>query len=80
MSRETVPIAALCSLLASALGEARAEKEVRSKILKLRINAKNMTPTQAVAVLQAIGEEPGLVGIVARFAASRMILLWRVHS
>lgn len=80
MTTDAIAEATLSGLLASALGEERAEQAVRRHLVSLEISHRELSPAEAISVLRAIGEEPGLVGITARFAASRMILRWGVDA
>ena len=64
----------LASHLASALGGVKALELVRTTATKLKLPRGRMSLEQALSVLDAIADEPGLVGITARFVKSRLIL------
>lgn len=63
-------------LLASSLGTTKAEHAVRSAMTALRLSSSSFPLDQALAVLDKIAEEPGIVGITARFARARAVLRW----
>ncbi len=59
-------------LLASTIGEENARDVVRKTIGSLRFDARDLSREQALSVLEKIACEPGLVGITARLAKSRL--------
>jgi hypothetical protein len=63
-------------LLAASLGTAKAEQVVRGAVASLRLGAGAFQLDQALALLEKIAEEPGIVGITARFAKTRALLRW----
>jgi hypothetical protein len=63
-------------LLAASLGTAKAEQVVRAAAASLRLDAGAFELEQALALLDKIAEEPGIVGITARFAKTRAVLRW----
>jgi len=56
------------------LGEARAVELVVSKLVALGYPREGLTKAQVLSVLEALAQEKGLVGIVARFAKGKAIL------
>jgi hypothetical protein len=71
-----VPPSALVELLASTLGQAKAEAVVRDALADLRLEGPELTNEEAQSVLAHLTEVPGIVGTVARFAQVRFILLY----
>ena len=63
-------------LLAASLGTTKAEHAVRSAADSLRLADSSFPLDQALALLEKIAEEPGIVGITARFAKTRALLRW----
>jgi hypothetical protein len=63
-------------LLASSLGTTKAEHAVRQAAESMRLDDGPLSLDQALALLEKIAEEPGLVGITARFAKTRALLRW----
>lgn len=76
----TVRGAELIDLLAPAVGLDDAQDAVEYAAAKLGIPSGSMSAGQALALLDDIAAGPGLVGISARFAKSRLILGWRGGS
>jgi len=66
----------IIALLATSVGEERATVIVNDVIEKLHLDRDHVTTTQALDVLESIADEPGVVGITARFAKSRVHLRW----
>lgn len=63
---------AVVELLARTLGREKATMVVRNAAMLLRTPPdQHWTHEDALAVLEKIAEQPGLVGITARFAKSR---------
>ncbi len=71
---DLIPRAALAELLASALGEAKAVELVDRAARELGIFAPALTRDQSLEVLGRLADDPGLVGITARFARGRLHL------
>jgi hypothetical protein len=65
----------LAQLLSQNLGVEKATELVVRAAGELAITG-SMSNEQCLAVLEQIAQVPGLVGITARFAKGRMILLW----
>ncbi len=63
-------------LLAASLGTTKADHVVRSACSALRLDDGSFELEQALALLEKIAEEPGIVGITARFAKTRAVLRW----
>jgi hypothetical protein len=63
-------------LLAASLGTTKAEQAVRVAATSLRLDAGAFQLEEALALLDKIAEEPGIVGITARFAKTRAVLRW----
>ena len=68
--------ASLAGLLSPAIGDAKAESVVREAMLaRGRSAGRPMSVDEALAVLERIAETPGIVGVSARFAKSRVHLM-----
>jgi hypothetical protein len=76
MSKERHKRADLVALFRSAIGEATGDKVVSSAASRLGLSIDSFTLDEALAVLEQVATEPGLVGIIARFAKTRIILSW----
>lgn len=63
-------------LLAASLGTTKAEHAVRAAAAALRLDDSSFPLERALALLEKIAEEPGIVGITARFAKTRALLRW----
>lgn len=63
----------LASMLASSLGESKANEVVRAVLRRLDLE-EPLSADQAASVLEEIAEEPGIVGVTARFAKARLVL------
>jgi hypothetical protein len=75
MTLATRPLSALWALLGKSLGHDKAEQLVIAAARDLGISG-DIDRHQALQVLEKLGGEPGLVGVVARFAAVRIHLGW----
>jgi hypothetical protein len=64
----------LVGLLAHALGAEKAEDAVTSACTVAGLSSPDLTQDEALRVLEHIAKTPGLVGITARFAKSRVLL------
>ncbi len=73
MSLGSVSRRDVIELLSAALGTAKAEHEVRAAADGLRLGA-DFPLDEALALLERIAAEPGIVGITARFATTRAVL------
>jgi hypothetical protein len=65
----------LASLLSANLGSEKANELVGIAAGELQLGDP-LTTTQCLDVLERIAGQPGLVGIAARFAKSRVLLRW----
>jgi hypothetical protein len=63
-------------LLAASLGTTKAEHAVRNAAESLRLDDAPLSLDQALTLLDKIAEEPGIIGITARFAKTRALLRW----
>lgn len=69
-----VPRRQIVHLLSPALGAEKAEDAVSSACDAVGLWSRELTEDQALRVLEHIAKTPGLVGITARFAKTRMLL------
>lgn len=74
MSEPGVSRGDLAKLLAQALGNEKASDAVNKAAQKLGLRRDVLDKDQALSVLEQIAQTPGLVGITARFAKSRLHL------
>lgn len=74
MAEPGVTRADLAKLLAQALGNEKASDAVNKAAAQLGIRRDPLDKDQALSVLEQIAQTPGLVGISARFAKSRLHL------
>jgi hypothetical protein len=65
----------LVGLLASTVGQERAEDAVLEAVRRLGLPARALSRDQALSVLDDLASRSGLVGVTARFAKARAILL-----
>jgi hypothetical protein len=63
-------------LLAASLGNTKAEHAVQAAAVALRLDDTSFPLDRALALLEKVAEEPGIVGITARFAKTRALLRW----
>jgi hypothetical protein len=68
----TIPSVRLAELLAPTLGWEKSSEVVDASVGRLRLAPNALTPEQAFAVLDDLARTPGMVGIAARFARSRL--------
>ncbi len=66
----------LVGLLSASLGDEKARDAVRAAAEQLGLREQVIDREQALAVLEKIAAKPGLVGIAARFAKTRVHLKW----
>jgi len=62
--------------MAQSLGEKLAEDTILKFASELRLRPDRFTMEEAMALLERIAQEPGLIGIAGRFARTRCILGW----
>lgn len=74
MSDSTVSRADIARLLSQALGNEKAHGTVNKAAQQLGYRRELLDKNQALTVLEHIAQTPGLVGITARFAKSRLHL------
>jgi hypothetical protein len=72
----TITRAQIANLLVASLGEEKANEVVGAAATKLGVGP-DVSRTDALRILEKVAETSGLVGIAARFAKSRAIMLWR---
>ena len=70
------PQVELATLLSQTIGLERATALVAEAATTLGLTA-TLTKSESLVVLEHIAALPGLVGIAARFAKSRLLLNWR---
>ena len=75
MSRSPHPRSKLMGMLSGTLGEEKASAIVDEAAQVLGYGPA-LDRDQALSVLEHIAQSPGLVGIAARFAKSRVHLVW----
>ena len=66
--------AQIAALLAHALGDIAARQAVDQAIEALHMDAPDYDRDQALKILEVVAKRPGVVGVTARFAKSRLIL------
>jgi hypothetical protein len=66
----------LVAILSGSISEAVAAASIVQHARALGISTAAFTFTEAQAILERIAQEPGLVGIAARFAKARVALQW----
>jgi hypothetical protein len=72
--RATIARSELAKMIAGTLGDEKARAAVASACTAAGLTAESLSWEEALAVLGRIAETPGVVGITARFAKSRMHL------
>jgi hypothetical protein len=65
----------LVEMLGHSLGAEVAEAAVQRAARELSLGPR-ISRAQALMVLEVVAQEPGIVGIAARFAKSRVHLVW----
>jgi hypothetical protein len=63
-------------LLSSSIGLEKAEACVTEAIGKLGFDASGLTRADALAILELVATQSGIIGVTARFAKSRVYLKW----
>lgn len=64
----------LVGLLAESIGQEKASNIISESALRLGLHGENFNKEEVMKILDLVAEEPGLVGIVARFVKARAIL------
>jgi hypothetical protein len=67
----------LIAILSGSISESVAEAHIVRAASALSIASTSLTLKEAQDILENIANEPGLVGIAARFAKSRVALRWK---
>lgn len=70
-----IPWTELVKLLSPSLGQQKAEALVKQAAEELKLRLDPLSRVDALKVMERIADQPGLVGITARFAKSR-VHLW----
>jgi hypothetical protein len=63
-------------LLSSSIGLEKAAACVSDAVTTLKLEPAGLTRDDALAVLELIAKQSGIVGVAARFAKSRVCLKW----
>jgi len=66
----------LAKLLSASMGIEKAHECVVAAAIALGLGGDELTQEEALLVLEHIASVPGIVGVTARFAKSRVHLLW----
>ena len=61
-------------LLAPALGKEKSKELISCSAKSLNYDTEQLTFEQAIEILTALGEQPGIVGVSARFARTRLVV------
>lgn len=72
--RERVRVRDLVRMLATGIGDSKAEEVIRSVLARKSLDESNLTREAALGILESLAKEPGIVGVTARFAKARMLL------
>lgn len=67
----------LIAILSGSISESVAAAHIDRAATTLAISADSFTLKESQDLLESIANEPGLVGIAARFAKSRVALRWK---
>ncbi len=67
-------LTSLAGLLSASIGDEKATEAVRSATRELGIGGGEVSFEQALEIFEKIAETPGIVGVTARFAKSRLHL------
>jgi hypothetical protein len=67
----------LVSMFAASIGEGVANDRILHTARNLGLPTDSFTLEEAQRILEDIASEPGLIGITARFAKSRVALRWK---
>ena len=74
--QKTIPRRRLTSLLAHTLGEERSDEVILAALRKRQLPEEHLGKRAALDVLEELAASPGVVGVTARFAKARAILLF----
>ncbi|MEM6993732.1 MAG: hypothetical protein AAF721_24675 [Myxococcota bacterium] len=74
LTGDRLTLATLASQLAQAMGEEKAREVVETTATELGLAGSSLTREQALEVLERIADTPGIVGVCARFARTRVML------
>jgi len=70
-----VELSQLSHLLSKAVGDERASEIVRARCAQLGLRGeRGLSVDEALSVLESVAQEPGVLGVTARFAKSRLHL------
>lgn len=69
-----VELEVLVSLLSRAVGESAARQAVHDTARELALGRGPLSSKEALSILDRIGARPGVIGVTARFAKSRLHL------
>jgi hypothetical protein len=70
-----IPAVELVRMLSPSLGQQKAEALIVAAAEALNLRAELLARSDALRIMEKIADQPGLVGITARFAKSR-VHLW----
>jgi hypothetical protein len=73
-ARTTVTAGEVAALLSSAMGAEKATETVLNAARRLGFAPERLDKVQAIALLDHLAAEPGIVGLCARFGKARLIL------
>ena len=75
MSTRTIEVSQLRGLLSGAVGEEKAQAVIDSALIERGLSPRGpLSVDQALGVLDHVAQTPGIIGITARFAKSRLHL------
>jgi hypothetical protein len=63
-------------MLSPSIGLEKAQECVSDAIRELALSPLGLTRADALAILEILAQEPGIIGVTARFAKSRVHLKW----
>jgi hypothetical protein len=72
--QKPLPVSELVALLTPALGAEKSESVVGEATAARGLQGDTLTPDDAVAVIDHLAKEDGLISVVARFAKARLLL------
>lgn len=74
LSGDRLTLETLSAQLAQALGEEKARDVIRATTSGLGLKGPSLSREEALNVLAEIADTPGIVGVCARFARTRLLL------